>query len=71
MLSPSKLFAQVDVAAMLGVTRQAVANRIAFGKLEFVVVGKTRFVPWRAVQKWHKERSERGQALAELQVIGE
>jgi len=57
---------QAEVARQLHVSRSAVAQKITAGTLEYKEVGGTRFVPWRAVVKWAKERAERGRKLQEL-----
>ncbi len=59
----SELFSQTEAARLIGVSRQAVANRITARTLEVVEVAGSTMVPGREIARWIAERRRRGEAL--------
>lgn len=65
MYKANELLRQSVVAKLIGVSNAAVNQKIDAKHLEFKLVGGVRFVPYRAVKKWKKERAERARKLLE------
>lgn len=66
MRKANELLPQYEVARIMGVSRSAVAQKIDAKHLEYQEIGGIRFVPWRAVVQWQKQRAERARKLTEF-----